>query len=98
MLRDSVDRVVIKGKMMSTALPVRAHADFSPLGQQHYEHHAPDSQQRVSDCVGDGVTQAGNLTLGTVIDHAERGCCGACTRATPEHNGVVEPEHVFANV
>src|SRR5258708_3759298 len=84
--------------LSSQALPARAHGDFSPLGQEHYEHHTPDGQQRVSNCVGDSVTQAGNLTPGTIIDHAERGRCGACTRATPEHNGVVEPEHVFANV
>ena len=83
---------------MSTALPARAHQDFSPLGQQHHEHHAPDGQQRVSDGIGDGVTQAGDLALGTVIDHAERGCRGARTGAASEHDGIVEPEQIFADV
>src|ERR1700736_3378209 len=67
-----------KVKWMSTALPVRAREGFSPLGQQNYQHHAPDGQQRVSDCVSDGVTQSGNLALGPVVDHAERGRRGAC--------------------
>ena len=55
---------------MSTPSPVRAH-NLSPLRQQHHENHAPYSQQRISDGVGDGVAQAGDPTLGTVVDHAE---------------------------
>src|SRR6266436_848317 len=96
-LRDSGGKLVTRVKLMSTALPVRAHC-FSPLSQQHHEHHAPYGQQRISNGVGDGIPQAWDLALGTVIDHAERCCCGACTRAASEHNGVVEPEQVFSDV
>ena len=77
---------------MSTASRAHAHGNFSSLGQQDHQHHAPDGQQRVADRIGHRVTEAGNLALGTVIDHAERGGCGACTGASPQHNGVVEPE------
>ena len=91
-LRDSVDGGVMKGKSMSTASRAHAHQDFSPLGQQNDQHHSPDRQQRVPDRVGHRVTEPGNLTLGTVIDHAERGCCRARTGASSQHNGVVEPE------
>src|SRR6266576_2828362 len=70
-----------EGVLMSGAFAVRAHQDLSPLGQQNYQHHAPDGQQRVSDGIGDGVTETGNLALGAVVDHAERGCRGARTGA-----------------
>src|SRR5947209_13280996 len=85
---DYVDRVVTGS----------AHWDFSPLGQQNYQHHAPDGQQRVSDCVSDGVAQAGNLALGTVVDHTERGRRGACTGASAQHNGIVESKYVLTHV
>src|SRR3981081_3535246 len=91
-LRDSVDGVVIKGKLMSTARGNVLTGIYSPLGQQDYQHHSPDCQQRVADRIGHRVTETRNLTLGTVIDHAERGCCGACTGASTQQNGIVEPE------
>ena len=83
---------------MSTALRLRGRDDFALLAQQYDEHHAPDGQQCVSDRVSDGVTQAGNLTIGTVIDHAEGGGCCARARATPEHDGIVKPEQILADV
>ena len=43
------------------------------LGHQHDEDHSPDRQQRVADRVGDRVAEAGDLALGAVVDHAERG-------------------------
>src|SRR6266480_2955455 len=85
-----------EGVLMSGAFA--AHQDLPPLGQQNYQHHAPDGEQRVSDGIGDGVTETGNLALGAVVDHAERGCRGARTGATAEHNSVVEPEQIFADI
>src|SRR5580704_1057485 len=76
----------------------RAHRNFSRLGQQDYQHHSPDRQQRVPDRVGHRITETGYLALGTVIDHAERGCCGACAGAGSQHDGIVEPEQILADV
>ena len=66
------------------------HSDLSASGQQHDDHHSPDRQQRVADRVGDGVAEPGNLALGAIVDHAERGCRRARAGAASQHNGVVE--------
>lgn len=71
---------------------------FLRLAQQYDEDHSPDRQQRVPDCVRDGVTEPRNLTFGDVIDHAERGRRRARAGATSQHKRVIETEKVLSDV
>src|SRR3954464_13800879 len=98
-LRRVNNSAIANSRVLRSVMTVPSSRSESPgLGQQHDKNHAPDRQQRVPDGVGDGVAKARDLTLGPVVDHAERGGGRAPPGDAAQHDRVVEAEQILSNI